>query len=650
MLLCLSTTASAADLKVTNTNEYGEGSLRQAILEAQPNDRILFDSSLAGSTITLTTPLGSFDPNLTIDSSAAPGLIINGADLSNSALGTLTLVGNATYTSATITSDTTFAQGADIVFSGGEITGKANIANGARLAIDGNINGDTTLAAGGTLIGSGTLMGNASSSGTMNPGTSGTIGTLKFGSDLTINAGTVQVDIDGGGTVPVAGSHNDLYQVTGDVTLNGGIVEVNAQPGAYSNGAIYKFLTANTRTGSFAGITDNFAFYDTTLEYAPDSVGFRLNDNGTSFADVGVSCNQISVGAYLDSIRGRGAVDPDLDEVILGLRGSTIETAQAGLDHLGGQIYAYLPTIQMQHTSFTLAMLRDQLLFDRLYRQPSEQTRGWVRGYGVGGSADADACGTHGFHYSLGGTEIALQRGFGNGLDIGLFTNLAWSLIKTDELTQRADVDSYQYGVSMQFLGEHGYLLGIAGGGNQNYTARRSISDGQGLFSRTAESKFNGSQGFGSLEYGKQLQRGPVSWIPHFTMQYVGVDQEGIRETGADSVNLVGNSIDADSLRSILGLSIQQAGPTAIGPATTKLRFGWMHEYLDAEQLFTSSFQSETETVTVQGLNLGRDWAVMGLNLEWSILPNLTTLVGYQGQFNDRQALHTGSGGLEARW
>lgn len=133
-------------------------------------------------------------------------------------------------------------------------------------------------------------------------------------------------------------------------------------------------------------------------------------------------------------------------------------------------------------------------------------------------------------------------------------------------------------------------------------------------------------------------------------MQYVGVDQEGIRETGADSVNLVGNSIDADSLRSILGLSIQQAGPTAIGPATTKLRFGWMHEYLDAEQLFTSSFQSETETVTVQGLNLGRDWAVMGLNLEWSILPNLTTLVGYQGQFNDRQALHTGSGGLEARW
>ncbi len=108
--------------------------------------------------------------------------------------------------------------------------------------------------------------------------------------------------------------------------------------------------------------------------------------------------------------------------------------------------------------------------------------------------------------------------------------------------------------------------------------------------------------------------------------------------------------IDADSLRSILGLSIQQAGPTAIGPATTKLRFGWMHEYLDTEQVFVSRFQGETDTVAVKGINLGRDWAVMGLNLEWSILPNLTTVVGYQGQFNDRQSLHTGSGGLEARW
>ncbi len=649
-VLCSGMPASAADLRVTNNNDFGAGSLRQAILEAQPNDRILFDGSLANSTITLTAPLGSFDPSLTIDGSAAPGLKIEGAILASAAAGMLNLGGNATYTSAQITSNTTFIQNADLTFDGGSISGDATIANGATVAMNGSVSGVTNLAAGGTLTGSGTLTGNTISSGTVNAGAAGAVGTLNFGSDLTVNAGSLQVDIDGGGAVPVAGTHNDVYQVAGDAQLNGGIVEITAQPSAYIDGASYRFLSANSVTGSFDGITNNFAFYDTTLIYAPDSVSFRLDDNGIPFADIGETCNQISVGAYLDSIRSRGAVDPALDEVILGLRGSTTATALTGLDHLGGQIYAYLPTIQMQHTSFTLAMLRDQLLTDRLYRLPDEPTRGWVRGYGIGGGADADACGTHGFNYSLGGTEFALQRGFGDGLDVGLFTNLGWSLVKTDEVDQRSDVASYQYGLSLQYLGEYGYVLGIAGGGNQNYNVRRGISDAEGLLTSAAESQFDGTQGFGSIEYGKLLQHGPVSWIPHLTMQYVTVNQDRIHEAGAGPVDLVGNSIDADSLRSVLGMSIQQAGPTAIGPATTKLRFGWMHEYLDTEQVFVSSFRDEIETVSVSGMDLGRDWAVMGLNLEWSVLPNLTTVLGYQNQFNERQSLHTGSGGLEARW
>ena len=217
-------------------------------------------------------------------------------------------------------------------------------------------------------------------------------------------------------------------------------------------------------------------------------------------------------------------------------------------------------------------------------------------------------------------------------------------------MDQRSDVASYQYGLSLQYLGEYGYVLGIAGGGNQNYNVRRGISDAEGLLTSAAESQFDGTQGFGSIEYGKLLQHGPVSWIPHLTMQYVTVNQDRIHEAGAGPVDLVGNSIDADSLRSVLGMSIQQAGPTAIGPATTKLRFGWMHEYLDTEQVFVSSFRDEIETVSVSGMDLGRDWAVMGLNLEWSVLPNLTTVLGYQNQFNERQSLHTGSGGLEARW
>nr|MDQ3005945.1 hypothetical protein [Chloroflexota bacterium] len=58
----------ASTLTVTNTNDSGSGSLRQAITDAAFGDTITFHGSLAGQTITLTSPI-SILKNLTIDGS-----------------------------------------------------------------------------------------------------------------------------------------------------------------------------------------------------------------------------------------------------------------------------------------------------------------------------------------------------------------------------------------------------------------------------------------------------------------------------------------------------------------------------------------------------------------------------------------------------
>src|SRR5215216_2310718 len=58
----------AASLVVTNTNDSGPGSLRQAILSAASGDTIIFAPALAGQIITLTSQL-YIDKNLTIDGS-----------------------------------------------------------------------------------------------------------------------------------------------------------------------------------------------------------------------------------------------------------------------------------------------------------------------------------------------------------------------------------------------------------------------------------------------------------------------------------------------------------------------------------------------------------------------------------------------------
>ena len=72
--------AYAATLTVTNNNDSGTGSLRQAIADSNPGDTIDFDDDLSGDTITLDSQL-TIDKHLTIDAtSLASNVIISGND------------------------------------------------------------------------------------------------------------------------------------------------------------------------------------------------------------------------------------------------------------------------------------------------------------------------------------------------------------------------------------------------------------------------------------------------------------------------------------------------------------------------------------------------------------------------------------------
>jgi hypothetical protein len=71
-----------ATITVTNTNNSGAGSLRDAIARAQAGDTIAFASTLTNRTITLTSGEILLNKNLTIDGSAAPNLTISGNNAS----------------------------------------------------------------------------------------------------------------------------------------------------------------------------------------------------------------------------------------------------------------------------------------------------------------------------------------------------------------------------------------------------------------------------------------------------------------------------------------------------------------------------------------------------------------------------------------
>ena len=66
-----------AILKVTNNGDNGSGSLREAVINAQSEDTIQFDSSLSGQTIELDSFI-TIGKSLTIDGEQSPGLTISG--------------------------------------------------------------------------------------------------------------------------------------------------------------------------------------------------------------------------------------------------------------------------------------------------------------------------------------------------------------------------------------------------------------------------------------------------------------------------------------------------------------------------------------------------------------------------------------------
>ncbi|MCP4305376.1 MAG: family 16 glycosylhydrolase [bacterium] len=70
------------DLVVTNLDDSGPGSLREALSLIADDGAITFDPGLAGGTLTLTTGQLTIGRSVTVDASAAPGVVVSGGNAS----------------------------------------------------------------------------------------------------------------------------------------------------------------------------------------------------------------------------------------------------------------------------------------------------------------------------------------------------------------------------------------------------------------------------------------------------------------------------------------------------------------------------------------------------------------------------------------
>lgn len=274
----------------------------------------------------------------------------------------------------------------------------------------------------------------------------------------------------------------------------------------------------------------------------------------------------------------------------------------------------------------------------------------WITSYGLGGSAAGDG-NAAGLTYGQGGVLLGVDHWLDESTLVGLYGGYNYARFDGDGLPQRVQADSGQFGLYARRNLESRHFMYAGGFGFDNYDSARTI--GIGNFNAVASGDYTGWQAVNYFEYGRTFEtaRG-IRWQPYSALQYVHLRQNGFTETGAGVANLAVGGVDADSLRTIFGLRIERDVRTLRRHTLTpQARIGWLHEYLDTNAAVNNRFAGVAGTgFAAQGLDLGRDWALVGTGLSWRLSRRLTLAGNYDLQTNVNQTFHIGSADLQYVW
>ena len=463
-----------------------------------------------------------------------------------------------------------------------------------------------------------------------------------------------------------AAGQSDRINVGGTAAIGGGAtVQVLAQPGNYGRSTTYTILRANGGvSGTYAGVSDNFAFLTPSLSYDANDVFLTLTLNSFEFG--GRTYNQRQVGRTLDQTFNSASGDY-----------ATVQNAIMGLGTANGPITLDMISGQ-QYAGFSNAMVQGAQLFLTNFANRAGSSSGggtkialaeacdvacdattpavWgVWGGAVGGTgtiAGNDNAGT--FTYSVGGFSGGLDRKFGDsflaGVTVGYQTGGQW----TGAFDGRSVTDAIQAGLYGSFLQGPLYVDAIAAYGYSSNQLWRNINI-PGLQPRTAYGNGGANQFLGQLETGWRFDLGgtPNYFVTPFGLIQGSVSaQNAFTETGAQSLNLGVAQQTTSSLRTIFGAQLGAALDVGLrDKIAAQLRFGWSHEYSDTARPVTASFVGAPAVpFTVFGAAPTRDGAVIGFSASTAIAEAMGVYVRYEGTIAGQDSSHALTAGLRMTW
>jgi outer membrane autotransporter protein len=535
------------------------------------------------------------------------------------------------------------------------------VVNAGTLAVNGSITSNVTVGPSGTLGGTGSILGAVNTLGTLAPGNS--IGTLNVTGNFVQAAGsTYQVELNAAG-------QSDRINMTGTATIQGGTVQVQAQPGTYGTSTTYTILTANGgRSGTYNGVTSNFAFLTPSLSYDANNVFLTLallpgGGGGGGFLMSAFTPNQKAVGSALN--QSFTSATGDYATVVGTLAGLNAFAGPAALNALSGEQYADFGTMNVNSAAMFMNVIGQQMALARSGNSAPGQRAAlaqacdvaacdgaspfsvWGSALGGVGSVSGDtnaSTATYNFGGAAVGIDYRLDPRFLIGLAASYTSGNLWVTgFPGQGWSNSVGVAAYgsftEGGFYADLLGGYGYY------GNQ---LQRQITI-PGL-QRMAWGSTGANQALGQVESGYRFglyAPAKATIAPFARLQGSSVTQNGFTESGAQSLNLNVQQQTTNSLRTLFGIDLAGALPVS-GDRSVDigLRLGWQHEFASTQRPVTAALSGAPfAPFTVYGATPQPDAAVVSFRAATNVADAVQLYLRYDGEIGsgtDNHALNLG--------
>ncbi|MGV0911585.1 autotransporter outer membrane beta-barrel domain-containing protein [Martelella sp. FOR1707] len=574
----------------------------------------------------------------------AGSVVLNGA---NTYSGETTVQsGTFTITRSSMSPVTVLASGAFAL--SGALAGNVVNSGTTTVTATGAITGDVSTT--GSFVHNGTVSGTVTASGRLS-GT-GSIGRLSIGENGTLatgnSIGTMTVlgdyDFGPGATREVeigADGAIDLLLVGGTAYLNGGTVEAIGEEGFTPQlGAGYVFLHAD---GGIVGMHDtlegglfadsDYPFLTTGLAYGPNDAALIVEGSGITYAEAGLTPNEVAVGAALDSFVPASALDLPLTQL-------TASQYQAAAGQLSGEIYASAMTTLQNDANMVRSTLQTRLVAsgEGVARSaagavnaapvPGLDASAWISGYGNWTTTDATA-NTAELKSSVGGMLAGLDIPANDWGRVGLAAGYGSDSFKATSQSASGTADSIT--IAAYGGGEFGAFSASLGASWSwhDVSIDRAISFPGYYASESADYSATTGQVFG--EAAVDLATAPFSIEAFGGLAYVATSTGSFSEGGSLTALEGGDESQANTL-SMVGFRFAQTFPMGEGALSANAMIGWQHAFGDIDPSASLAFAQSGAGFTVLGAPIAEDAAVLAFGLDFAFTERASLTLGYNGR------------------